>query len=161
GRFLATGEAAGTLRLWDVARKRPVASRKGHTSNVECVAFSPDSRRLATGSEDGTVKVWDFALLQEVATLSGHEGPVNSVAFSPDATPGAGGGAAATVRLGRAPPLSAGVREPAKAPSAAPVETTRLFCLELRGTAQATLASEGNVHRVDVTAVDGEAWYAR
>jgi WD40 repeat protein len=41
-----TGERRHTLR--------------GHTSWVNSLAFSPDSRRLVSGSRDGTVKVWDM-----------------------------------------------------------------------------------------------------
>ena len=42
-----------------------------------------------------------------------------------------------------------------------PLETARLFVLELFGTAQATLAAEANVCRVDIAAVDGTNWHAR
>jgi WD40 repeat protein len=162
GRTLAVGEADGTLRLWDVARKRQVASRRGHTSNVESVAFSPDGSRLASSGADGTIKLWDVGLLQEVATLTGHDGPVNSVAFAPDGNALASAGADATVRLWHAPPFPPALREPAEAPGGPPPgETVSQFLLIVHGTAQATRAREGNVHRVDVTAVDGTNWHAQ
>ncbi len=41
------------------------------------------------------------------------------------------------------------------------MESARLFVLELFGTAQATLAAQGNVGRVDIAAVDGTDWHAR
>ena len=159
GRILATGDAAGTLRLWDVARSRQVDSCRGHTSEVQSIAFAPDGRRLATSGGDSTVKLWDVARLQEVASITCRYTLIDPVGFSPDGNTLAAGGADGTVRLWQAPPLSAGLREPAEAPSVAPVKTTRLFCVDLRGTAQATLAIEGNVHRVDVTAVDGTYWH--
>jgi WD40 repeat protein len=56
----------------------------GHTSYLNCVAFSPDGRRIATASSDRTVKVWDTGTGQEVLTLTGHGNPVYGVAFSPD-----------------------------------------------------------------------------
>src|SRR5262249_7870142 len=54
GTILATGEAGGTLRLWDVAQKREVASRRIHASDIAFLAFSPDGRRLATSGERGS-----------------------------------------------------------------------------------------------------------
>src|SRR5262249_1697166 len=65
----------------------------------------------------------------------------------------------ATVRLWQAPPLPTARPEPVDVPSVPPVETTHLFALELQGSAGATRASEENVHRVDVTVVDGTVWH--
>jgi hypothetical protein len=161
GRTLAVGDSAGTLRLWDVARKREVASRRGHTSRIWSVAFSPDGRRLVTGGGDSNVKLWDLAPLQEVASLTGHDGPVRAVAFSPDGNTLATTSTDGSVRLWQAPPLPTALPEPADAAAAPPVETIRLISLELFDAAQATLTVEGNVHRVDVTAVDGTNWHAR
>jgi WD40 repeat protein len=162
GRILATGAPDGTLRLWDVAQKRQIASSRGHAADLYTAAFSPDGRRLATAGNDSAVKLWDVALLQEVATFTGHHGPVFSVAFSADGNTLATAGADATVRLWQAPPLPVALHEPADAPSVPrPVETIRLPSLELFHAAQATLTTEGNVHRIDVTAVDDTGWHAQ
>jgi WD40 repeat protein/serine/threonine protein kinase len=161
GQTLAVGTADGTLCVWDLAQKRKIASNRGHTSNVEFVAFSPDGGRLATCGADGTVRLWDVALLQEVAVLTGHDGPVNCVAFSPDGTTLASASTDATVRLWHAPPLSAALREPADAPGVSPVETIHLFTLQVFAPARGALTSEGNVQRVDVTAVDDTHWHVQ
>ncbi len=42
-----------------------------------------------------------------------------------------------------------------------PVETIRLFGLMQHGTARGRLAREGNVHRVDVLAVDDTNWHVQ
>ncbi len=160
-RTLAVGEHEGTLRLWDVVKKQEIGSRRGHTSHIESMAFSPDSRRLATSGAESTVKLWDVSLLQAVVDLTGHEGPVNSLAFSPDGNTLASASADATVRLWHAPPLPVAHPEPANILCVPPVETIgRQFGLWVEGTAKATLATEGNVQQVNVTAVDGNIDHA-
>lgn len=54
----ASGEEPATT-VWDVARGNPPLIRKGHTSLVGDVAFSPDGARLYTVAADSTVKTWD------------------------------------------------------------------------------------------------------
>jgi WD40 repeat protein len=75
----------GTARVWDAASGKELAVCRGHTRQVESVAFSPDGSRLATASDDQTARLWDAESGKELAVLRGHEGPVRSVAFSPDA----------------------------------------------------------------------------
>ena len=66
-----------------------------------------------------------------------------------------------TVRLWHAPPLDAVLREPIEVASLPPVETIRLFRLQVMGSAVASMATEGQVHRVDVTAIDGTDWHVQ
>jgi WD40 repeat protein len=63
GSLLASGSWDGTVRLWDVRRRVPLAVGKGHTDWVSAVAFSPDGRLLASGSRDGTAKLWEVSAL--------------------------------------------------------------------------------------------------
>ena len=69
--------------MWDVETDECVATLKGHSDSVECVAVSPDGRRVVSGSVDNTLKVWDVRTGNCVTTLEGHAW-VNSVAVSPD-----------------------------------------------------------------------------
>src|SRR5437016_6129232 len=39
GRFLASGSGDRTVKLWDVAARREVATLGGHAQEVDCVAF--------------------------------------------------------------------------------------------------------------------------
>jgi len=66
------------------SQKPEIYVSTGHTSLVNSVAFSADSKTLASGSMDGTIRLWDVASGQELKTLKGHSSDVNSVAFTPD-----------------------------------------------------------------------------
>ncbi|RYP43976.1 hypothetical protein DL768_009507 [Monosporascus sp. mg162] len=72
---------------------------QGHSSAVNSVAFSPDSKLLVSGSYDYTVRLWDTTTGQCRQTLQGHSLAVYSVAFSPDSKLLASGSYDITVRL--------------------------------------------------------------
>jgi WD40 repeat protein len=73
-----------TAKVWDAASGQEFLTLKGHTGQVNSVAWSPNGRRLATAWGDHTTKVWDAASGQEVLTLKGPDAAVFSVAWSPD-----------------------------------------------------------------------------
>ena len=103
GSILASGSGdwQGPVRLWDAARRIPIATLEGHTDRVTSVSFSTDGVLLASGSWDRTVKLWDVGTRTLVETLGGHRGGVSSVSFSSDGATlaSAGGWNDATVRL--------------------------------------------------------------
>ncbi|MEH2421798.1 MAG: serine/threonine-protein kinase [Nostoc sp.] len=74
-------------------------SLKGHSSDVNSVAFSPDGKTLASGSDDQTIKLWNLASGQEIHTLEGHSNWIWTVAFSPDGKTLASGSADKTIKL--------------------------------------------------------------
>jgi WD40 repeat protein len=68
GQILATGNADGTVRLWDVTAHRQITALTRPAGAVNSVAFSPDGKTLATGNADHTVRLWDVAYLMKRGT---------------------------------------------------------------------------------------------
>ncbi|MCG9128764.1 WD40 repeat domain-containing protein [Candidatus Poribacteria bacterium] len=66
GRFLAYGEnwepgvERAPVRLWDISTGENIATFLGHPTDIQCLAFSPDSTILASGGFDGVVYLWDL-----------------------------------------------------------------------------------------------------
>ena len=66
GQYLAYGEVweCGAekvpVRLWDIGTGENIATFLGHPTDIQCLAFSPDSTILASGSFDGTILLWDL-----------------------------------------------------------------------------------------------------
>ena len=46
--------------LWEVATGENIATFLGHPTDIQSLAFSPDSTILASGSHDGTILLWDL-----------------------------------------------------------------------------------------------------
>ncbi|KAG8718706.1 hypothetical protein FRC08_004613 [Ceratobasidium sp. 394] len=70
------------------------------SSQVNSVAFSPDSRRFVSGLDDGTVRIWDAETGDPVLEpLKVHTEAVQSVAFSPNGRWIASGSNDRTIRI--------------------------------------------------------------
>jgi len=120
GKFIASGSADNTVRIWDVAKGQEIsrmlpdyyaATQNGTTyyiSGVYSVAFSPDGKYVASGGTDGDVYVWEVSSKKEIARLA----PLLknamtpyvsynalSIAFSPDGKYVVSGSTDKTVRI--------------------------------------------------------------
>lgn len=84
GNWLATGDASGTVRIWDAATGRARSTLTGHRgSHLTEIVISPDSSWLVTCAANGAAKIWDAVTGQEQINLVGHRGRVNAV-IAPD-----------------------------------------------------------------------------
>lgn len=92
---LATGNAAGVIRLWDAesgeADGLPLV---GHTGTVNGLAFSADDGTLISGSSDGSLLLWDMVSRERFGQpFRGHQDKaVLSVALRPGSNQVASGG---------------------------------------------------------------------
>ena len=66
GQYLASGSWWQTrlqkvpIRLWEVATGENIATFWGHTTDVQCFAFSQDGTLLVSGGHDGAIYLWDL-----------------------------------------------------------------------------------------------------
>jgi len=66
GRYLVAGAwwkgglKKTSICLWEIATGKNIATFKGHTTDVQCFAFSQDCTVLASGGHDGAIYLWDL-----------------------------------------------------------------------------------------------------
>ncbi len=72
GRYALTGYLNGSLRLWDLKKKKLIKDVKPHSGRVHWVCFSPDGKLALSCSYDETFIVWKTQGLVPVAKLSGR-----------------------------------------------------------------------------------------
>ena len=66
GRYLLSGSwwqqglQKVPIRLWEVASGENIATFWGHTTDVQCFAFSQDNTLLVSGGHDGAIYLWDL-----------------------------------------------------------------------------------------------------
>ncbi|WP_193196502.1 serine/threonine-protein kinase [Nostoc sp. MG11] len=80
------------------ASNQPTAL-KGHSSDVNSVAFAPDGKTLASGSDDRTIKLWNLSTGKEIYSLRNHSGWIWNIAFAPDGKTLASASADKTIKL--------------------------------------------------------------
>jgi WD40 repeat protein len=87
GQTVAAGARDGRTLLCDLVTGRVLRTLRGHTRDVQAVAYRPGTTTLATGSRDGTIRLWDTARADTSRVLVGKAakfGEVRCLAFSPD-----------------------------------------------------------------------------
>ena len=99
----ACGSPSPALTTSQAPTSHPVGTLlytyRGHKTEVEPVAWSPNGTRIASGSLDNTVQVWDATPGGNMLIYRGHKSPVESVAWSPDGTRIASGSDDKTVQV--------------------------------------------------------------
>ena len=83
GRFLAAGDDAGQIHVWDVQKQQPVTQLQGDPEYIATVKFSPDNRILAGAGYAGNIKLWKVQSWERLGELSSHA-TAHTISFSPD-----------------------------------------------------------------------------
>jgi WD40 repeat protein len=87
GKWLAGKDADGkAVVLWDAHTFRLVAQGRGHTGEINAVAFDREGGRLVSASSDHTVRLWDAATGECPRVFEGHTDEVFAAVFHPDGT---------------------------------------------------------------------------
>ena len=60
----------GLSQLWDSESGKCYQTFRGHTAEIVCLSFNPQSTLIATGSMDTTAKLWNIADGKELHTLA-------------------------------------------------------------------------------------------
>ena len=84
GAYLATGNGAGKIQLWDFVGNEPVLEWNAHEDWAFALAYSPNGSLIATGGGDDTIRLWDAQSKVAVGELHGHTDDVHKVVFTPD-----------------------------------------------------------------------------
>jgi WD40 repeat protein len=85
--LIATGgwaRDASSIKIWDAKTGKLVATLKGHTNVVQCLAWTKDGKTLISGSDDCSIRIWNTTKWEQTAVLDDHTGVVYAIAISPN-----------------------------------------------------------------------------
>ena len=78
-----------TVKIWDIAEKKVLATLQGEDADwrgvAAALAISPDGKHLASTEASNAIHLWNLETLRRRSLLRGHLLQIVSLAFSPDA----------------------------------------------------------------------------
>ncbi len=85
GKFLATGDASGQIKVRNLQNQQDIAQFQGDPDFISTVKFSPDDQTLASAGYNGGVKLWKLPNWEQVGILPTNS-TVTDLSFSPDSS---------------------------------------------------------------------------
>ncbi|KAL7307553.1 hypothetical protein TKK_0000247 [Trichogramma kaykai] len=83
GDWIALGSSElGQLLVWEWQSETYAMKQQGHSSNMTCMAYSPDGQYILTGGEDGKLKLWNTTTGFCTVTFHEHTSAISGVLFS-------------------------------------------------------------------------------
>jgi WD40 repeat protein len=73
---LALTEDSRIIRVWEIQSGKELRRFEGHTSQVQEMVFTSDSKRVLSVSRDGTCRLWEVDTGVELRCFEGHQGQV-------------------------------------------------------------------------------------
>jgi WD40 repeat protein len=113
GKFLLSGGADRTVRLFDPVAQKELAVLAGHARPVTLLGFLPDGTPFSGSQGDGTLRVWDVAGERERAIVR-RDGFGTAVAVSADRKLAASGGPKGLIVWDLSPLFAKTPEKPAK-----------------------------------------------
>ena len=86
-----------SILVWEVPNGKLHFSLKGHTDNINALAFTSNGKMLASGSDDRTIRLWDTSTGTEMLNLSSEK--TQALAFSANRKMLASGSKDGTIHL--------------------------------------------------------------
>jgi len=83
GKYIATGDREGRIKIWNTKTWKCVNSFKAHNQSVNFLSFSSNGEILASAG-DNIINLWKSENWEYITTFTGHTSPVNTLSFSPD-----------------------------------------------------------------------------
>lgn len=82
GKWVASGSADGTLKIWDITADKVLASFEHPGQIVTTLEYNPQNLALANGCSDGTVHYWDLENFKSINVTKPDTGKINHLLFS-------------------------------------------------------------------------------
>jgi WD40 repeat protein len=73
-----------SIQIWDAKTGKLVATLKGHTEQVRCLAWTKDGKTLISGSFDRSIRTWNTTKWGQIAIMDEHTAGVFALAISPN-----------------------------------------------------------------------------
>ncbi|MEQ8791195.1 MAG: caspase family protein [Pirellulaceae bacterium] len=83
GRYLASAQSDGTIRIWDFEKGGQVGALEGNSGIIQAVALDPSGKYLLSGGSDGVARLWLLERSTEIGGSSRRLGRrIGAVEFS-------------------------------------------------------------------------------